>query len=142
MTTIDLKQDNFESTVRNSAMVVVGFCAPSYADGDALLSTLQATAEKFPDLVFGKVNGEEERGLAEMFGIESLPVLMIFRDSIVLYSEPVVPDAEQLERILRRASALDMDKVREDIAEEARAREARNMRLVCPTMRRGPMDSR
>jgi thioredoxin 1 len=142
MTTINLKQDNFEPTVRNSAMVVVGFWAPSNAACDVLESTLQTTAQKFPDVVVGQVNAEEERGLAQMFGIESLPVLMIFRDSIVLYSEPLVPNAEQLERILRRASALDMDRVREDIAEEARAREARNMRLVCPTMRRGPMDSR
>jgi len=71
-----------------------------------------------PGVVFGKVNTEEEPELAGMFGIRSIPTLMILREKVILYSEAGALPAHALEDIVTKAQALDMVKVHEEIAKE------------------------
>jgi thioredoxin-like negative regulator of GroEL len=67
--------------------------------------------------VFAKVNTEDEKGIAAEFGIRSIPTLMLFRDQIILYSEAGALPPMQLEQLIEQARALDMDKVRAEMAE-------------------------
>jgi thioredoxin 1 len=83
----------------------------------------EATADKFPDVVFGKVNTEEQPDLAGMFGIRSIPTLMILREKVILYSEAGALPANALEEIIGKAMALDMATVHEEIA-KGRAEES------------------
>jgi thioredoxin-like negative regulator of GroEL len=76
----------------------------------------EAASEKYPDIVFAKVNTEEEQGIAAAFGIRSIPTLMVFRDQIVLYGQPGALPAGQFEQLIEQAKALDMDKVRAEVA--------------------------
>ncbi|PWT75362.1 MAG: thioredoxin [Proteobacteria bacterium] len=118
MTTVNLTKDNFEKTVDQSPMVVVDFWAPWCGPCRAFAPVFEATSEKYPDIVFGKVNTEEQPELAGTFGIRSIPTLMILREKVILYSEAGALPASQLEAILEQAKALDMEKVHQDIAEE------------------------
>jgi thioredoxin 1 len=76
----------------------------------------EATSDKYPDVVFGKVNTEEQPDLAGMFGIRSIPTLMILREKVILYSEAGALPGNALEEIIGKAKALDMAKVHEEIA--------------------------
>ena len=87
MTTINLTKDNFDATVMDNDMVVVDFWAPWCAPCRFFSPVFEATADKFPGVVFGKVNTEEQPDLAGMFGIRSIPTLMILREKVILYSE-------------------------------------------------------
>jgi thioredoxin-like negative regulator of GroEL len=134
VTTLVLTQENFDLTVKENAMVVVDF----WAAGGTFSPHFESLSHKYPDLTFGKVNIDQQTELAAMFGIDDVPTLMIMRDSIVLYAESVALSSADFERILDRARALDMDRVRKEIETERQAREAIHMRRVCPTARRGP----
>jgi thioredoxin 1 len=123
MTTINLTQDNFERTVSESPMVIVDFWAPWCHPCRAFGPTFEAASEKFPDVVFGKVNTEEEQSLAGMFNIRSIPTLMILRDNVILYSEAGALRAPDLDDIITKAKALDMEVVRREIEAE-RSKEA------------------
>ncbi len=68
-------------------MVVVDFWAPWCAPCRFFSPVFEAAADKFPGVVFGKVNTEEQPDLAGMFGIRSIPTLMILREKVILYSE-------------------------------------------------------
>lgn len=118
MTTLNLTKDNFEKTVDNSPMVVVDFWAPWCGPCRSFSPVFEATSEKYPDIVFGKVNTEEQPELAGTFGIRSIPTLMILREKVILYSEAGALPVAQLEAILEKAKALDMEMVHREIAEE------------------------
>jgi thioredoxin len=118
MTTINLTKDNFDKTVAESGTVVVDFWAPWCAPCRFFSPVFEAASDKHPGVVFGKVNTEEEPELAGMFGIRSIPTLMILREKVILYSEAGALPASALEDIVTKAQALDMVKVHEEIAKE------------------------
>jgi thioredoxin 1 len=118
MSTIELTQDNFDQTVTQNEMVVVDFWAPWCAPCRFFGPVFEAASEKHTDIVFAKVNTEEQQELAGMFGIRSIPTLMIMRDKVVLYHEAGALPAQALDEILDQVRAIDMAKVHEEIERE------------------------
>ena len=123
MATITLKQDNFDHTVENNDIVLVDFWASWCGPCRSFAPVFEAASEKYPDLVFGKINTEEEQGLAMQYQIRSIPTLMLFRERIILFMQPGALSASQLEDLITRAKALDMDAIRQEI-EQGEAEEA------------------
>ncbi|MEO8630693.1 MAG: thioredoxin [Betaproteobacteria bacterium] len=120
MTTVNLTKDNFDQTVEDNATVVVDFWAPWCAPCRSFSPVFEAASEKFPDVVFAKVNTEDEPDLAGSFGIRSIPTLMILREKVILYSEAGALPAAQLDAVLQQANSLDMETVHREIAEQAK----------------------
>lgn len=118
MTTVNLTKENFERTVSENPMVIVDFWAPWCGPCRQFSPTFESTSEKHPDVVFGKVNTEEEQELAGMFGIRSIPTLMIMRDNVILYSEAGALRPSEFEEIINKAKALDMEAVHREIEAE------------------------
>lgn len=116
MATVELTEDSFNSTIENSPFVIIDFWAPWCGPCRNFAPVFEAASEKHPDIVFAKVNTEEEQGIAAAFGIRSIPTLMVFRDQIVLYGQPGALPAGQLDQLIEQAKALDMDKVRAEVA--------------------------
>lgn len=116
MATLDLTAENFQDTINNNANVIIDFWAPWCGPCRSFAPTFETASEKRPDVVFAKVNTEEQQEIADAFSIRSIPTLMIFRDQIIIYSEPGSLPAKAFEQILDQAMALDMDAVRADIA--------------------------
>jgi thioredoxin len=116
MTTINLTKDNFDKTVSDNPMVIVDFWAPWCAPCRFFSPVFEEASSKHPDVVFAKVNTEEEPDLAGSFGIRSIPTLMILREKIILYSEAGALQQSQLQALIDQAKALDMEAVHRDIA--------------------------
>ena len=118
MATIELNKDNFQQVINDNANVIVDFWAPWCAPCRGFAPTFEAASEKQPDVVFAKVNTEEQQEIAGAFSIRSIPTLMIFRDQIIIYSEPGALPANAFEQLIGQAMALDMNTVRAEIAEQ------------------------
>lgn len=118
MASIALTKDNFDETIRDNDFVIVDFWATWCGPCQSFGPVFEEVSEKYEDIVFAKVNTEEEQELAAHFQVRSIPTLMIFRDQIVIYAQPGALMGGQFEELIGKARELDMDEVRRQIAEQ------------------------
>lgn len=118
MATVDVTQENFNQVVSGNNMVIVDFWAPWCGPCRSFAPAYEAASEKHPDVVFAKVNTEEQQALAGYFQIRSIPTLMIFREKIIIFAQPGALPASALEQVIEKAKALDMNEVRREIEKE------------------------
>jgi len=116
MAVVDLTKANFEHEVTESNFAIIDFWAPWCGPCKAFGPIFEAVAETHGDILFGKVNTEEQQELGAHFNIRSIPTLMVIRDNIVLLSQPGALPKSALEEIIKQSKALDMHQVREEIA--------------------------
>jgi thioredoxin len=118
VSTVDLTQENFQDVIQKNAMVLVDFWAPWCGPCRAFAPVYEAASAEHADVVFAKVNTEDQPGLGATFQVRSIPTLMLFREQIILFSQPGSLPGPALNEILAKAKALDMDLVRKEIAEQ------------------------
>lgn len=121
MATVELTKENFDEVISGNDMVVVDFWASWCQPCRSFAPVFEAASEKHTDVVFAKVNVDEQRELAGWFQIRSIPTLMVFREQIILYAQPGALPASALEEILTQARALDMDEVRREVEAQRQA---------------------
>ncbi len=115
MAVVALSKDNFNETIAENDMVIIDFWAQWCGPCKSFAPTFETASENHADVVFAKVNTEEEQELAQACNIRSIPTLMIFREQILLYSQAGALPPAQLEDIIDKTRELDMQQVREDI---------------------------
>ena len=124
MATVELTKDNFKDTIDNNGIVFIDFWAEWCGPCKMFAPIYEEVSESHADIVFAKVNTEVEQELAAMFQIRSIPTLMIFRDQIIIFSQPGMLPGSALEEIIQKARELDMDMVRDEIAKQQAQQDA------------------
>ena len=115
MAVVELTKEDFEQVLTSNPTVVVDFWAPWCGPCRGFAPVFEKVSEQHPDVVFAKVNTDGEQEIASHFQIRSIPTLMVFREQIIVFSQPGALTQGAFEQVVAKAKGLDMDEVRKQI---------------------------
>ena len=115
MAVVELTKENFEQVVTSNPTVIVDYWAPWCGPCRGFAPVFEKVSEAHPDVVFAKVNTDEEQEIAAHFQIRSIPTLMVFREQIIVFSQPGAMPQGAFEQVVSKAKSLDMDEVRKQM---------------------------
>jgi thioredoxin 1 len=115
MAIVELTKENFEQVVTSNPTVIVDYWAPWCGPCRGFAPVFEKVSEKHPDVVFAKVNTDEEQEIASHFQIRSIPTLMVFREQIIVFSQPGALPQGAFEQVVDKVKSLDMNEVRKQI---------------------------
>ena len=112
---VELTRQNFASSIDGHPFAVIDIWAPSSPLSRAFAPTFAAAAARNPDVLFARVNADDQQAMVSQFNIDSIPTLIIFRSNVIVYAKPGVLQANELDEVLSAARALDMEEVRRKV---------------------------
>ncbi|MCL4690553.1 MAG: thioredoxin [Burkholderiales bacterium] len=121
MAVVELTKENFEQVVTGNPMVIVDYWAPWCGPCRGFAPVFEKVAEANPDVVFAKVNTDDEQEIAAHFQIRSIPTLMVFKEQVIVFSQPGALPRGAFEEVVQKTKSLDMEMVRKQIAEQEAA---------------------
>ena len=123
MAYVELTKENFEEVITNNDTVVVDYWADWCGPCKSFGPIFEKVSEDFPDAVFAKVDTENEQEIASWFQIRSIPTLMIFREKVIVFSQPGALPEGALREIVTKVENLDMEEVHKQVAEQQSKKE-------------------
>ncbi|HSK27228.1 MAG TPA: thioredoxin [Jiangellales bacterium] len=123
MATLTMTRENHDATVQDG-IVLIDFWAAWCGPCRQFAPVFERASEAHSDITFAKVDTEDQRELASMYAVTSIPTLVVYRDGIPIFGQPGALPAPVLEDLIGQVRGLDMDDVRAKYEEQKRAHEA------------------
>jgi thioredoxin len=119
--TIVLDETTFDRTIDKGGIVFIDWWSPWCAACRAFGPVYERVAARHPDVTFARIDTDQERALSSDLRIESIPTLMAIREGVIVATRIGTLSEAEVEALVQRVHALDMDTIRAEIAREKAA---------------------
>ncbi|HIC44260.1 MAG TPA: thioredoxin [Sulfurimonas sp.] len=118
MAYINLTTKNFNETLDNNEIVIIDFWAPWCGPCIKFGPIFEKVSEQYPDLIFAKVNTEEQQAIGTHYGVTSIPTIMVVRDGIILLNQAGSMPEEGMHKLIKHIQGINMDEVRAEMEKD------------------------
>lgn len=123
MSILTITADNFNNVIEQNPIVILDFWATWCGPCKGFAPVFDGAAAAHPDIVFGKIDTDQEQELSRAFGIRTVPTLMVLREKIMVIRESGAMSAGSLEKVIDYVRTLDMEEIRAEIEAEENAQD-------------------
>jgi thioredoxin len=113
--TIEITEENFNDTVKNNETVLIDFWAEWCGPCRNFSPIYEKISNKNPEIIFGKINTENEQGLAQSFNITSIPTIMVIKEGVILYANPGSLGEKELQNLINKVREINMVDVKKSL---------------------------
>jgi len=115
MPSVKIGDSNFRDTYTKNDIVVLDFWAQWCGPCHQFSPIYEEVSESFPDVVFGKVNTEEEQKLSAYFGVRSIPTIVVLREEIEVFRQSGVMGSADLTSLIQQIKATPMEEIKKKL---------------------------
>ena len=106
----EITKQNIESIVEQNEIVFLDFWAQWCAPCRTFSQVYDKVAGTHSDIIFGKINVEEQPQLAEDFQVRSIPMLVVFKQGDIIFADAGDMPEVALRDLVAQAQAADITK--------------------------------
>ncbi|GAA2111948.1 thioredoxin [Microlunatus panaciterrae] len=116
MATLEISTENFEKTIADNDIVLVDFWADWCQPCKRFGPIFEKESEEHSEIVFAKLDTDQNQELSAALGIEGIPTLMAFREGVLVFNQAGALPGPALKEVVDAVKGLDMEAVHAEVA--------------------------
>jgi thioredoxin 1 len=103
MPIVELSEKNFDEILDSKEIVFLDFWAEWCAPCKHFFEIIEQASTLYPNVIFAKVNVDQESEITTSFKVMSVPHLMVMKQGVIIYSQAGIQSLSTIKELVQQA---------------------------------------